>query len=259
MAGSSAGWLRGVSFGNVTACCRRLARGGMAEVFLARQQGMEGFERRVKLSSSACLPHLLRLQAEFYANVHVPRRGATHWQLSGTRNIIRIYDSSKVDDYYFIADGVRRGASTLGRLIKQARTCAGAGSGSIAAHPRRASAQGLHYAPAPHLRRYGQRTAPPRRASRRPHARRTCSSRTTAWSRSWTSASPRPRGKRASHPPRRREGQVLRYMLLAGRAGRRALARRALGACSPSASVMYRGYLGRAFALFRRDNDRRGR
>ena len=104
----------GVSFGNYR-LLRRLARGGMAEVFLARQQGVEGFERRVAIKR--ILPHLSD-SAEFRTMFLDEARLAA--QLSHP-NIIHIYDFGKVEDYYFIAmeyvDGV-----DLGRLIKQART-----------------------------------------------------------------------------------------------------------------------------------------
>ena len=104
----------GVGFGNYR-LLRRLARGGMAEVFLARQQGVEGFERRVAIKR--ILPHLSD-SAEFRTMFLDEARLAA--QLSHP-NIIHIYDFGKVEDYYFIAmeyvDGV-----DLGRLIKQART-----------------------------------------------------------------------------------------------------------------------------------------
>ena len=104
----------GVGFGNYR-LLRRLARGGMAEVFLARQQGVEGFERRVAIKR--ILPHLSD-STEFRTMFLDEARLAA--QLSHP-NIIHIYDFGKVDDYFYIAmeyvDGV-----DLGRLIKQART-----------------------------------------------------------------------------------------------------------------------------------------
>ena len=45
----------GIPFGHFT-LGKRLARGGMAEVFLARQRGPEGFDRRVAVKR--ILPHL---------------------------------------------------------------------------------------------------------------------------------------------------------------------------------------------------------
>jgi serine/threonine-protein kinase len=103
----------GVSFGNYR-LLRRLARGGMAEVFLAQQQGVEGFQRRVAIKR--ILPHLSD-SSEFRTMFLDEARLAA--QLSHP-NIIHIYDFGKVDDYYFIAmeyvDGV-----DMGRLIKLAK------------------------------------------------------------------------------------------------------------------------------------------
>ena len=102
----------GVPFGNYR-LQRRLARGGMAEVFLARLIGVEGFERRVAIKR--ILPHLSESE-EFRAMFLDEARLAA--QLTHP-NIVHIYDFGKVDDYYFIAmeyvDGV-----DLGRLIRAA-------------------------------------------------------------------------------------------------------------------------------------------
>src|SRR3569833_4579363 len=45
----------GIKFGSYV-LLRRIARGGMAEVFLAQQRGLEGFDRRVAVKR--ILPHL---------------------------------------------------------------------------------------------------------------------------------------------------------------------------------------------------------
>src|SRR6476620_8823282 len=103
----------GVPFGNYR-LQRRLARGGMAEVFLARLVGVEGFERRVALKR--ILPHLSESE-EFRGMFLDEARLAA--QLTHP-NVVHIYDFGKVDDYYFIAmeyvDGV-----DIGRLIRQAK------------------------------------------------------------------------------------------------------------------------------------------
>jgi eukaryotic-like serine/threonine-protein kinase len=103
----------GVPFGNYR-LQRRLARGGMAEVFLARLIGVEGFERRVAIKR--ILPHLSESE-EFRGMFLDEARLAA--QLAHP-NVVHIYDFGKVDDYYFIAmeyvDGV-----DLGRLIRRAR------------------------------------------------------------------------------------------------------------------------------------------
>ncbi|HEX8954213.1 MAG TPA: serine/threonine-protein kinase, partial [Polyangia bacterium] len=103
----------GVPFGNYR-LQRRLARGGMAEVFLARLIGVEGFERRVAIKR--ILPHLSESE-EFRGMFLDEARLAA--QLTHP-NIVHIYDFGKADDYYFIAmeyvDGV-----DIGRLIRRAK------------------------------------------------------------------------------------------------------------------------------------------
>ena len=103
----------GVPFGNYR-LQRRLARGGMAEVFLARLIGVEGFERRVAIKR--ILPHLSESE-EFRGMFLDEARLAA--QLTHP-NIVHIYDFGKVEDYYFIAmeyvDGV-----DIGRLMRRAK------------------------------------------------------------------------------------------------------------------------------------------
>src|SRR5271156_1528161 len=103
----------GVAFGNYR-LLRRLARGGMAEVFLAQQQGVEGFQRRVAIKR--ILPHLSD-SAEFRTMFLDEARLAA--QLTHP-NIIHIYDFGKVDYFFYIAMEYVEGVD-LGRLIKQAR------------------------------------------------------------------------------------------------------------------------------------------
>src|SRR5262245_18293462 len=103
----------GVPFGNYR-LVRRIARGGMAEVFLARHLGMEGFERRVAIKR--ILPHLS--EAEEFKSMFLDEARLAA-QLTHP-NIVHIYDFGRVDEYYFIGmefvDGV-----DLGRLIRHAR------------------------------------------------------------------------------------------------------------------------------------------
>jgi serine/threonine-protein kinase len=103
----------GVPFGNYR-LQRRLARGGMAEVFLARHVGVEGFERRVAIKR--ILPHLSESE-EFRTMFLDEARLAA--QLSHP-NIVHIYDFGKFDDYYYIAMEYVDGPD-LGRLIRQAK------------------------------------------------------------------------------------------------------------------------------------------
>jgi serine/threonine-protein kinase len=103
----------GVPFGSYR-LLRRLARGGMAEVFLARQVGVEGFERRVALKR--ILPHLSESE-EFRVMFLDEARLAAN--LSHP-NVVHIYDFGKVDEYYFIAMEYVDGLD-LGRLIRSAK------------------------------------------------------------------------------------------------------------------------------------------
>jgi serine/threonine protein kinase len=96
----------GIPFGQYT-LLRRIARGGMAEVFLAKQRGLEGFDRRVALKR--ILPHLADSREFVKMFLDEARLAArlTH------PNIVHIYEFGKNVDDYFIAmefvDGVHVG------------------------------------------------------------------------------------------------------------------------------------------------------
>ncbi len=93
---------------------KRLARGGMAEVFLAHQRGPEGFDRRVAVKR--VLPHLAET-ASFVRMFHDEARLAarlTH------PNIVHIYEFGRVDEHYFIAMEYVEGVHA-GSLIKHGR------------------------------------------------------------------------------------------------------------------------------------------
>jgi serine/threonine protein kinase len=96
----------GIKFGNYV-LLRRIARGGMAEVFLAQQRGLEGFDRRVAIKR--ILPHLAD-SADFVKMFLAEAKLAA--QLSHP-NIVHIYEFGKVDHDYFIAmeyvDGIHAG------------------------------------------------------------------------------------------------------------------------------------------------------
>jgi serine/threonine-protein kinase len=87
---------RGTRFGKYT-LLNRIAVGGMAEVFLARQEGLEGFEKticikriRPHLSSQASFVRMFLNEAKLAAQLNHP-------------NIVQIYDLGRVNDSYFIA------------------------------------------------------------------------------------------------------------------------------------------------------------
>jgi serine/threonine protein kinase len=94
---------KGAPFGKYR-LIRRLAQGGMAEVFLATQHGPSGFERTMAIKR--ILPHLAA-QPEFIQMFMDEARVAA--QLSHP-NIAHIYDFGQIDDAFFIAmeyiDGV---------------------------------------------------------------------------------------------------------------------------------------------------------
>src|SRR6187431_3441229 len=79
----------------------------MAEVFLAQQRGLEGFDRRVAVKR--ILPHLADSQDFVKMFLGEAKLAA---QLSHP-NVVHIYDFGKVDHDYFIAmefvDGVHAG------------------------------------------------------------------------------------------------------------------------------------------------------
>ncbi len=75
----------------------RIAVGGMAEIFLARQEGLEGFEKtivikriRPHLSSQKAFVNMFLNEAKLAAQLNHP-------------NIVQIYDLGKIAESYFIA------------------------------------------------------------------------------------------------------------------------------------------------------------
>jgi serine/threonine-protein kinase len=96
----------GIRFGQYV-LLRRIARGGMAEVFLAQQRGLEGFDRRVAVKR--ILPHLADSPdfVKMFLGEAKLAAQLTH------PNIVHIYEFGKVASDYFIAmefvDGVHAG------------------------------------------------------------------------------------------------------------------------------------------------------
>ena len=88
--------LRGTRFGKYN-LLKRIAVGGMAEIFLARQEGPEGFEKmicikriRPHLSSQPNFVNMFLNEAKLAARLNHP-------------NIAQIYDLGRINDSYFIA------------------------------------------------------------------------------------------------------------------------------------------------------------
>src|SRR5262249_27261019 len=86
----------GIPFGRYR-LLRRLARGGMAEVFLARLHSAEGFERRVAIKR--ILPHLSDSE-EFRAMFMDEARLAA---LLSHPNVVHIYEFGREGEHDFIA------------------------------------------------------------------------------------------------------------------------------------------------------------
>jgi serine/threonine-protein kinase len=103
----------GIPFGNYR-LLKRLARGGMAEVFLARQGGLEGFHRVVAVKR--ILPHLVDSQefVRMFGNEARLAARLTH------PNIVHIYEFGKVDEHFFIAMEFVGGVHA-GQVIKHGR------------------------------------------------------------------------------------------------------------------------------------------
>jgi serine/threonine protein kinase len=87
---------RGVRFGKYV-LLNRIAVGGMAEIFLARQEGLEGFEKticikriRPHLSSQPNFVRMFLNEAKLAAQLNHP-------------NIVQIYDLGRINESYFIA------------------------------------------------------------------------------------------------------------------------------------------------------------
>jgi len=100
----------GIRFGQYV-LLRRIARGGMAEVFLAQQRGLEGFDRRVAVKR--ILPHLADTPdfVKMFLGEAKLAAQLTH------PNIVHIYDFGKVENDYFIAMEYVEGIHT-GQVFK---------------------------------------------------------------------------------------------------------------------------------------------
>lgn len=117
----------------------RIGRGGMAEVFRAVAQGVEGFRRvfvikriRPEKSDSVELVKMFCDEARLSALLHHP-------------NIVQVYDFGQISGTYFLAMEYLRGKDLAGvmRVMRQAKSAVGP---SIAANIALQVATGLHYA-----------------------------------------------------------------------------------------------------------------
>jgi len=117
----------------------RLAVGGMAEIFLARQEGLEGFEKTVVIKRIR--PHLSKQKSFVQMFLDEARLAA---QLNHP-NIVQIHELGQVDDSYFIAMEYVFGRD-MARIIPKAERM-GIGFPLVYALKIASSVcEGLHYA-----------------------------------------------------------------------------------------------------------------
>jgi serine/threonine-protein kinase len=117
----------------------RIGRGGMAEVFRAVAQGVEGFRRvfvikriRPEKSDSAELIRMFCDEARLSALLHHP-------------NIVQVYDFGQIGGTYFLAMEYLRGKD-LAAIMRVVRRAKSAIEPSIAAYVAQQVANGLQYA-----------------------------------------------------------------------------------------------------------------
>jgi len=128
----------GVSFGRYQ-LLKKLAAGGMAEVYLARQSGLEGFEKLVVIKR--ILPHLAG-DEEFVQMFLNEARIAARFNHA---NIVQIYDLGKMEETYFIGMEYVHGED-LGRVMRKAWNAGTWIPPQLALRVIAQACEGLHYA-----------------------------------------------------------------------------------------------------------------
>jgi serine/threonine protein kinase len=126
------------TFGNYQ-LVKKLATGGMAEVWLAKQTGIEGFNRHVVVKR--ILPHL----AEDPEFVHMFLNEAKIASRFNHPNIAQIYDLGEHGEQYFIAMEFIHGED-LGRVMRRAWSTGQWIARHISLRIVADSCQGLYYA-----------------------------------------------------------------------------------------------------------------
>ena len=108
---------------------KRLARGGMAEIFLARKEGPEGFSR--DLVVKRILPHLAadpEFTSMFLEEARIAAR-LTH------PNVVQVYDFGEVDGTYYLVMELVRGIDLRALISRAAEKARAAGRpGAIPPH-----------------------------------------------------------------------------------------------------------------------------
>ena len=117
----------------------RLAVGGMAEIFLARQEGLEGFEKTVVIKRIR--PHLSKQKSFVQMFLDEARLAA---QLNHP-NIVQIHELGQLDDSYFIAMEYVFGRD-MARIIPKAERMGIAFPVVYALKIASSVCEGLHYA-----------------------------------------------------------------------------------------------------------------
>ena len=108
---------------------RRLARGGMAEIFLARREGPEGFSR--DLVVKRILPHL-GADAEFVQMFLEEARIAARL---AHPNVVHVYDFGEVDGQYYLAMELVRGVDLFALILRAAELARAEGKvGAVPMH-----------------------------------------------------------------------------------------------------------------------------
>ncbi len=118
---------------------KRLAAGGMAEIWLARQSGVEGFEKLVVVKR--ILPHLAA-DPHFVTMLLDEARLAARFAHS---NVVQIFDLGQAEGTYFIAMELVAGEN-LATFVRAASRARRPMPVTLAARVVSWAAQGLHYA-----------------------------------------------------------------------------------------------------------------
>ena len=203
---------------------RKLAEGGMAEVFLAKQTGMEGFEKLVvvkrilpQLCSDDSFVKMFLNEARVAARLNHP-------------NVVQIFDLGKLGEQYFIAMEYVHGEDLRAGHPRGHRRRQAAARGPRLPHHRRHARRAALRAHARRRRRQAARPRAPRRlaAERARHLRRQRQARRLRHRQGDA------RGRRGADAGGPAQGQVRVHVAGAGarpagrRARRRLLRRRAL-------------------------------
>ncbi|HLM48519.1 MAG TPA: protein kinase, partial [Myxococcaceae bacterium] len=118
---------------------KKLATGGMAEVWLARQRGIEGFAKNVVVKR--ILPHLSE-DAEFVDMFGNEARIAARFSHS---NIAQVYEFGEANGTYYIAMEYIHGED-LGRVMRKAYNAGGWIARPLAIRIVASACEGLYYA-----------------------------------------------------------------------------------------------------------------